>query len=596
MVSILGKGAAGKPERQIMQLLRTTALVACAAMAVVVSGAAVSAQGVSEGSPFGNLEIGAVTVRIVNPSADAAINSRAEDAVRRALSLYPGARFSEQGMDFALGTARRAAGVANIDYDAAPGATGNVDLTINVTLADGARAAEGRGYALTGDSKDFPLIYDRNGTMLKFRLDALALYYANNNAWYGRPDLMLNGNPLVNGTPSGKGYDDWVEGYLHYGLYGITPIHSNLYLYGGVSAITAGSYGQELFTDKTRSHTFFEDAYVGIVGGNTDEKGNRLTYNLTAGRQRFTLANAFLIANTAANGEERAALQANARWSSDLLVLGQLSYNDTRFEAFYVDPDELPTLDTKTRIAGVNFETKPFDGFKFGASYLTVPQSRSNYFGPTGTIIGTRDGLELIDARFTYQPNPSNVAGPFFGGEIARQTNRNFDMDARAGWVELGYSLPQAKWSPSVSYRISYFSGDDPTTSTYERWDPLLSGGNGEQWVQGANHFKVVQDSNVIAHRIQARLKVAPRVEIVPQLWAFKADQLNNIGGNPALSFLSDHDYGYEANVTVKWFKSKNTYVHGHIAYTVPGDAVKSALGGSAKDWLSAMVFVRYAF
>jgi hypothetical protein len=89
-------------------------------------------------------------------------------------------------------------------------------------------------------------------------------------------------------------------------------------------------------------------------------------------------------------------------------------------------------------------------------------------------------------------------------------------MDARAGWIEAGYSMPQAKWSPTVSYRLAMFSGDDPTTATYERWDPMLSGGTGEQWVQGANHFKVVQDSNVIAHRIQARFRPNPKVEIVP--------------------------------------------------------------------------------
>lgn len=44
--------------------------------------------------------------------------------------------------------------------------------------------------------------------MLRFKLDALGLYYANNNAWYGRPDLMLNGNPLVEGRPACRGYDD----------------------------------------------------------------------------------------------------------------------------------------------------------------------------------------------------------------------------------------------------------------------------------------------------------------------------------------------------------------------------------------------------
>jgi hypothetical protein len=559
-------------------------------------GTEARSQGFADSQPFTGRTIDTVTIRLSNPSGDAAFDARIEDAVRRALAQFPGSTFSDDRIGFGIGAAKRNAAIASIDYVALPSASGGVDLAVTVGLRDGAQPELGRGMAVTGNASDFPLLLDRNGTVLKFKLDALALYYANNNAWYGRPDLMLAGNPLVQGQPAGRGYDDWVEGYLHYGIYGITPLSDEVYFYGGLSALTTVSYGQELFTDRTRSYTYFEDAYVGIVGGNVDEAGNRLTFNLTAGRQRFTLANGFLIANTAANGEERAALQANARWSSDMLVLGQVAYNNTKFEAFYVDPDELPLLDSKTRIAGINLETKPLEGLALGMSYLTVPNSGTNYFGPTGTVIGTRDGLEVIDARFTYQPNPSGSSGPFFGGEIARQTNRNFDMDARAGWFEAGYHFAGAKWSPTVSYRISYFSGDDPATPQYERWDPLLSGGSGEQWVQGANHFKVVQDSNVIAQRIQARLKVSPKVELVPQFWVFKADELNNIGGNPALSTLTDDDYGYEANLTVKWFKSKNTYVHGHVAYTVPGDGVKAALGGDAKDWFSAMLFVRHSF
>ncbi len=570
-------------------------LLGWAAGLLGAAGAA-GAQGMADAQPFALRPIDSVRVEIANPSGDAAFDARITDSVRRAIGLFPGATFSGDRMTYSLGALRRNPAVGAVDYEALPSATGGVDLTVDLTLADRAQPAAGRGMAVSGDPRDFPLILDRNGTMLRFKLDALALYYANDNAWYGRPDLMLAGNPLVQGRPSGRGYDDWVEGYLHYGIYGITPLSDSVSFYGGLSAITSGSLGQELFTDRTRNYTFFEDAYVGIVGGEVDEKGNRLVFNLTAGRQRFTLANGFLIANTAANGEERAALQANARWAADFLALGQVAYNDTKFEAFYLDPDELPSLDTKTRIMGLNLEAKPLAGLSIGTSYLSVPQSDSSYFGPTGAVVGTREGLEVHDLRFTYQPNPAGSAGPFFGGEIARQTNRNFDMDARAGWLEVGYQLPEARWSPTFSYRVSYFSGDDPATPTYERWDPLLSGGTGEQWVQGANHFKVVQDSNVIAHRIQARFKVAPRVEIVPQLWAFKADQLNNIGGNPALSVLADDELGYEANLTVKWFKCQHTYIHGHIAYTVPGDGVKAALGGSAKDWLSAMVFVRYAF
>lgn len=595
----MGKGMIGPAGTRACALKR--GMQAAALMAGLVGGLAMTtgvvlAQGVADAQPFAGRPIDGVTIRIINPSTDAAFNTRIEDSVRRALGIFPGTTFSQDRLNFALGAARRNASIGDVSYDTLPTASGGVDVAVAVTLRDGAQPDEGRGFLLTGNSSDFPLAFDRGGSYLKFKLDAFALHYGNNNAWYGRPDLMLAGNPLAQGTPAGRGYDDWVEGYLHYGVYGITPVSESVSLYGGLSAITSASVGQELFTDATRSYTFFEDAYIGLVGGNVDDAGNRLTFNLSAGRQRFTLANGFLIANTAANGEERAALQANARWSSDLLVLGQVAYNNTKVEAFYLDPDELPLLDSKTRYAGLNLETRPTNGLMLGASYVTVPESKANYFGPTGTIAGGRKGLQVYDLRFTYQPNPAGASGPFFGGEFARQSNRNFDMDARAGYAEIGYNFADAKWSPSVSYRLAYFSGDDPATASFERWDPMLSGGSGEQWVQGANHFKVFQDSNVIAQRIQARLKVAPKVELVPQFWVFKADQLNNIGGNPALSFLTDDDLGYEANLTVKWFASRHTYVHGHIAYTSPGKGVKAALGGNAKDWLSAMVFVRYAF
>lgn len=569
-------------------------LLAAAVLAVLFAPLAAIAQSYA-GNPFDDRPIGTVTVTIANPSADAALNDKVTDSVRRSLALFPGSAFSTDRANAAVGQARRNPAIAEIAYDLSPGAAGSLDVLVSVTLTDAANQQTERGYFLTGDRGDLPLLYDRNGTVLRYKLEILSLYYANNNAWYGRPDLMLSGNPLVSGSPAGAGWDQWAEGYLHYGLYGITPLSDSLYLYGGLSAITSMSRGQELFTDDARTYTGVEDAYVGFITGRTDEDGNRLTFNFSAGRQRFTLANAFLIANTAANGSERAALQANARWSADMLVLGQVAWNNTKFEAFYLDPDELPIIDSETIATGVNLESVVRPGLLLGASYLTVPESKLNYFSPTGGIAGGREGLNLWDLRFTFS-QPGGASGFFGGAEIARQTNDNFDMDARAGYAELGYTFADAKWTPSVSYRLAYFSGDDPATSTFERWDPLASGGNGEQWVQGANHFKVVQDSNVIAHRLQARLRVAPKVEVVPQLWAFYADQTNNIGGNPALTFMSDDEYGYEANVTVKWFASPKVYVHGHIAYTVPGQAVTDALGGTEKDWLSAMVFVRYAF
>lgn len=550
------------------------------------------AQSVSGVDPYDNRLIESVSYRVTNPSLDSATNSRVQSSVQEKLELFPGRRFSKEALDFRLAQVRRVRDVANVGYDISFGRRGGLNILVNIALGEQS-SAEGRGMAF-GD--EFPVLYEKDGTYLRLKLDLFGLYYANDNAWYGRPEEMLAGNPLAQGTPSGKGYEDWLEAYVHYGIYGITPITENVYLFGGLSAITSGSIGQELFTDETRSHTGVEDAYAGIVGGDTDEVGNRYSYRVTVGRERFTLANGFLFVNTASSGEERAALQANARWAADELVLARFRYNAAMLEFFYLDPDELPIVDSETTYSGVNLEVQPSDNTKFGVTYVSSPKSTFNYFSPTGGIAGTREGLEVYDARFQYAQKGFGGAGWFMGAEYAQQKNRNFDMDARAGWVELGYSFQDLKWSPTISYRWASFSGDDPDTPEFERWDPLLSGGTGEQWVQGANHFKVVQDSNVIAHRVQMRFRPSPKIELVPQFWAFSAEQLNTIGGNPALTFLDDDEYGFEANLTAKWFVSRQMYVHGHVAYTEPGDGTKLALNNDADDWLSIMLFVRYAF
>lgn len=573
-----------------MTVAKRLARAALVTLVVLLPAAAVG-QTVSGVDPYNDRLIEAVTVSIANPSPDAGLNARVEDQVRTTLSLFPGDRFSRQRIELQLAQVRRIRDVRDATYDVSFGRQFGLDVTVSVTL--GETLAEGRGMVFGGD---FPVIYEKDGTYLRFKLDLLGLYYGNYNAWYGRPDAMLAGNPLVQGAPAGEGWTDWIESFVHYGVYGITPVTDDLYVYGGLSGLATYSTGNELFTNETRSYNALEDAYLGAVGGRTDAAGNRFAYNLTVGRQRFTLANGFLIANTAANGQDRAALQANARWASDLLALARVRYNTTMVEAFYVDPDELPVIDTGTTYAGANVEVQPVGGLNVALSYVTSPQSDFSYFGPTGEVVGTREGLRVWDARFVYAPNGTGAPGPFVGGEFAAQSNENFDMDARAGWAEVGYSFPQSRWSPTISYRYARFTGDDPDTESYERWDPMLSGGSGEQWVQGANHFKVVQNSNVIAHRLQARFRPSPKVEFVPQLWAFYADSENNIGGNPALSVLDGNEYGYEANITGKWFLSNNTYVHGHVAYTWPGAATRDALGGDADDWASAMLFVRYAF
>jgi hypothetical protein len=540
------------------------------------------------------LRIESVTITLANPSEDPGVNSKVEDTLRRRLAVYPNEIYSPAAVDFALAIARRNLPLDSAVQSVTPGATGGVALEILVTLGDEAQLGRPRGLLATGRPADFPVLYDYNGTFVTAKLETLGIYYGNGNAWYGQPDAMLAGNPLVQGTPAGAGYADWVEGFVHGGIYGITPVTDSFYVYGGLSAIASGSTGEELFTDETRGYVGLEDAYAGFVTGETDEAGNRLVLNASAGRKRFTLGDGFLIINTSANGYDRAALQSNPRWAADMLAIAQVRYNNTLLEVFRVDPDELPVIDTDTVIDGINFETALRGNVDIGLSYLHVPQSTYGYFTTTETF--AREGLQVYDARFRWEPAVPGQPGPFFAGEYAAQRNENFDMDARGFYGEAGWQFPTAPWTPTFSYRYANFSGDDPDTATFERWDPLLSGGNGEQWVQGINHFKVVQDSNVIAQRFQMRLRPTPKVELVPQYWIFRADSLTNLGGNPALSLLGSDDLGQEINLTLKYFPNRKVYIQGHVAWTLPGEAVDEALGYEAENWFSTMLFTRIAF
>ena len=553
--------------------------------AVAMPAVPALAQSATPSDPFTGLPIERVEIEIANPSADEALNARVVDGVRRRAAMFPGARYSVERAQFALAQARRMPDVAKLDHRVTFGERGGLVVIVTVTLA-GAKDAAGPA---------FPVLVDKDGTYVRAKLEAVSLLYTNNDAWFGRPDAMLAGNPLVDGTPAGAGFTGWLESYVNAGLSGITPLSDTVYVYGAASVMVTSSVGRELFTDTARAYVAVDDAFAGIILGKTTAAGNRYGLNVSAGRQRFLLANGFLIANTAGNGGERGALQANARWAADMTVQAQFFWNDNKLEAFFVDPDELPIIDSRTQIAGVNLEVKPAPGLMLGGSWLTVPRSTAGYFSPTGQA-GTREGLELWDLRFTWAPAMPGMSGPFFGGEYAQQRNRNFAMRATAGFGEAGWSFPQSLWSPSFSYRLSWFSGDDPTTSRFERWDPLLAGGNGEQWVQGVNMFKVLPDANSVAHRLQARVRPGAKVELVSQFWIFRADSLNNIGGNPALQTLSTKDYGQEINLTAKWFASRNLYVHGQIGYTMAGSAIRDALGRDASDWFSAMTFVRYAF
>ncbi|GIU67094.1 alginate export family protein [Candidatus Phycosocius spiralis] len=535
-----------------------------------------------------------VDVKIENPSSDEALNRRLIDRIRVGLGIFRGDVFSRSTAEFNLARARRGSPIAKTLIVATPGPTGGVAITIIATIESDQTQADGRGVFNHGKTRDLSVLYDKNGTYLRMRLEGIGMYYGNDNAWYANPDPLLAGNPLVNGKPAGSGYSNWVEGFVHAGLYAMTPLSENVSLYGGLSGIFSGSNGQELFTSKTRGYFGVEDAFVGIVGGGVSSTGDRFVVNASAGRQRFGVADGFLIANTASNGGKRGALQSNPRWSADELLLLQARYNNVKLEAFSIDPDELPEVDSKTKIHGINLEIRRPNAIDAALMFLHIPQSEFKYYTPTDVF--SRKGLQVYNGRIRWQPNPTG-AGLFLSGEAALERNDHYDMRAYAWTAEMGYSFANSMtWTPTISYRYAAFSGDDPSTQRFERFDPLLSGDNGERWVQGINHYKIFQNSNLLTHRFQLRLRPTQSTELVPQFWFFTADRTTNLGGNPAFSYIKGRYLGAEPNLTFKWFISPKLMLQGHVAATFPSTTAKKTIGTPTDPWISTMFFLRASF
>jgi len=553
------------------------------------------AQVAGETTPLQGTPIREVRIDIENPPADPTVTANAKAAIRKAFNVYPGSRYDAFLTDAGLARVRRLPQVASADYDVIPANVG-LSLALRATLQPEVVKALTNSTGYLVDKKNFPVLFVNNDSLLEMKFTGALWYQEESNAWFGQPKALLKGNPLVD-NPAGLGWSGWGENYFSAGLYGITPIvkRSNLNVYGGYSYIVSDSVGQEIFTNQARIYGGTpNEAFAGIVGGATDPRGNRFVVNASYGRQHFEIGSGMLLRLSGSNGGDRAALQLNPRDTANKLGLVQVRYNAVKIEGFYEQPDELDVINTHTSLLGWNAEAGIGTPLTIGATYISVPASTFSYFTPSGTAL-PRAGLRVQDVRVQWLPAAARDS-LYASGEYALETNKNFPMHATAGYLEAGWQIPSAALAPTWSYRYSIFSGDDPKTTTFERWDPLFTGGTLQQWVQGANHYKVFQNTNIIAQDFQVVLNPSRKWQLVPQYWTFRAPQLNNLGGPQVLSTYTSPDLGTEANVTWKCFMSRNYFAQGNVAYTTPGAAVTQAVPSPSGPWFSVSGFIRFTF
>lgn len=541
-------------------------------------------------SIFEGERIQSVNFRYTGVPADTTLYVGWMQQVENTFAVYPYTHYNGVMTEYYLAQVRHLPFVDSAGVDVSTSAENGIIVTLDVTLREeGVPAAD-----MKRKQPSLPVLYSRGTSFLTLRASASEMAYSDGDAWFAQPAPLLTGNPMVNG-PAGKGYTGWVEGFGMAGIYGVAPIVKsiNLHIYGGANYIASFSAGRELFTDRSRFHGAVDDAFIGMVGGGKTSSGKGYSYNLLYGRKQFVLGNGWLIVNTAMNGEERAALQLNPRRAAKSLLQTGGKYGDWMLQYFRLEPNELPLLDSHTLLDGLNLEWSHNDRLQAGATVIHSPRSDVRYYQPDGTVL-RRDGLWVYNLRL-YGNTAADRPGLFYKTELGLQTNEHFPMRAWAGYLMLGWNFARTYGRPALSYRFAYFSGDDPDTKTFERWDPLYTGGNGEQWVQGSNMYKIVQNSNEMTHLLQLVWAPYRKWQTVTQLWAFLAPQTNNLGGNPGLSTMKSHYYGTELNLTVKYFLSRHWYFHMNTALTFPGDGIRDVVPGT-KPWFSLMAFVQYTW
>jgi hypothetical protein len=463
------------------------------------------------------------------------------------------------------------------------GALGTLGIVVSIDLSAAARPDE----PVPAPERAFPVIYQDDRTKLTFIVSTGGGLYADFNPWFGEPELFNEFSPIAGRLPGSQ--TAWVEGYAEFGIGGATRVaDSDFYLFGAASGLFSISRGQDIFTDEDRNFLHPDKGYAGVLYADA-QSGN--SARLTLGRQTWTLNSGFLISMVAgsSNAGERGATYLGPRNTTDFSGIFTSGFGRSSFSLFYIDPDELEDLESNTTFAGANFGWRFTDAFSADASLITIPTSDSSYRTPTGETLA-REGTTTWGLHAIYRPTTPDHF--WLEGEAYQQSNGDYDMSAHAYYGTVGYIRKRLSWSPSLSYRFASFSGDDPETERFERFDSLMSTGLGN-WLQGMSFGKVYRNANLDTHRVQ--LNVVPRegMNFTVTWHNLRAGELNNLGANPALSQLRSRDIGNEFTATLRWAIGRK-YLQVVGSRALPGKALKDI--GADEPWSSLQASLYVSF
>lgn len=466
-----------------------------------------------------------------------------------------------------------------------PTATAAVILALTATTAG-------------AQDSDPMLFHDANGLKvrghLQFGLNAVS---ESNLFW----DLAAT-------TAPGSGFDpdtNWLEGYIKPGLSFEYQLDTGAVFYGKFSAVSSYTWGTDAFDTGDNGATTLEEAYLAIRG----DLDTGLSYDLSLGPRELTLGTGMLIANGATSGFERGALKFGPRKAWEMAAFGRLSFGNVTGTAFYLDPNELPSTDGNNELAGFDLRYNDPRGGFLGATFVDVLNSDSPYpqaapggVGAPTVTPGAREGTRTLGLYAKTNPFEGALENWTFTGDFAYQWNDRIDMEAWAGRVTAGYAFANLPWSPNLTVGYQTFSGDDPNTSTLERFDPLYYQGSPSAWATGSKSASTFINSNVNAFTMALRVEPSNQDTWTLRYAHIRANELNSpvqfgqatrvdVNGN-VVSGVTDAHLADDVFLEYSRVINRNTFLTTGVSVSYPGAAIDNVVGGSADPWTGGFINV----
>jgi hypothetical protein len=534
---------------------------------------------IAEGRP-----IHLVYIHLEKPTGDPADDEALRRRVADAFGIRQGAPFRQFIADFGLKRVQQLTSVRSAElklYETVPSGQVVVAILVSPVEKTAIVPQKAKGILATGEIRDFPTIFENDSSKFVFILNGGAGIFSDTDPWFGGYGEAFNGSNPTAEDPLGSGTSTWIEGYIEPGLGGIFQLSDYpLYPYGAVSYLMSGTDGHDIYNSGTWGYGDFEKLYAGLIW---DLPSKNSLVDVSIGKQVYQLRDGFLLSKIPVSTSigERAALYLGPRLTSKNTMLVRAKAFGVGLDTFLIEPSEIDEIASDTQLAGVNLQYQ-FSNMDAAFTYFYVPESRSIYRTPDGRRL-PREGLR------TFNPSLSvtklfGLDGAWIKAEYAYQDHEDFDMSAQAGYVWVGYQAKNWSLRPALSYRWSIFTGDDPDTQTYERFDPLFSGGLG-QFLPGIIFSKVYKNANLITNRATLSVKPEDNLELVLDYFHHRADDLNNLGGIGPLQTLESKDIGQELTLTAFHYIGKHLFLQGIASVGFPGEAIDLALGGGAENW-----------